>query len=153
MIISFKFLSFKISLNTKSAKSHCYMFQKLQPWNQLLADFSFLLAWNQFQIRIWKELFFFSFKRIKASVGKYFVWTRWLETNRWPDISSTKMGLFGINRELQFRVCSHGEPCTSPHTAREGEHFYKGKKEVGRALFTMALWQSLSPGTLFREEK
>lgn len=50
------------------------------------------------------------------------------------------MGLFGINRELQFGVRSHGEPCTSPHTAREGEHFYKGKKEVGRALVNNRPW-------------
>ena len=36
-----------------------------------------------------------------------------------PVISSTKMGLFEISRELQFTVCHHGEPHASPHMARE----------------------------------
>ena len=107
---------------------------KITAMKSVVGWFQFLVGMKSVSNQNLKRAFFFSFKRIKASVGKYFVWTRWLETNRWPDISSTKMGLFGINRELQFRVCSHGEPCTSPHTAREGEHFYKGKKEVGRAL-------------------
>ena len=42
-----------------------------------------------------------------------------------------KMGFFGISKELQFGVCKHGEPCTSPHMAREGECFYRGEKEAG----------------------
>ena len=44
----------------------------------------------------------------------------WPKTNRLPVISPAKMGLFGISRELQFRVCNHGEPHASPHVAREG---------------------------------
>ena len=43
------------------------------------------------------------------------------------------MGLFGISRILHFRVCSDGEPRASPHTAQQGELFYREKKEVGRA--------------------
>ena len=53
----------------------------------------------------------------------------WPETNRLP----AKIGLFGISRELQLRVCSHGEPRESPRKARE-EHFYREEKEVGRAI-------------------
>ena len=51
-----------------------------------------------------------------------------------PDISPSKMGLFWISRELQFGVCNHGEPSTSSCTAREGEHFHRDEKEVGRVL-------------------
>ena len=56
----------------------------------------------------------------------------WPEINWLPDISPAKMGLFKINRELHFRVCNHGEPRASPFMAREGEHFYREEKEVGR---------------------
>ena len=44
------------------------------------------------------------------------------------------MGLFGISRELQFRVCNHGKPCANPCKAREGDHFYRREKKVGRAI-------------------
>ena len=50
--------------------------------------------------------------------------------NRLPDISPAKMGLFRINRELQFSVSDPGKPHASPHIAREGEHFYRMKEEV-----------------------
>ena len=30
--------------------------------------------------------------------------------------------------------CNHGESCASPCRAREGEHFYRDEKEVGRAI-------------------
>ena len=40
------------------------------------------------------------------------------------------MNLFRISRELQLSICHHGESCLSPHTAREGELFYRGEKEV-----------------------
>ena len=49
------------------------------------------------------------------------------------DISSAKMGLFRISRELQFEVCICEEPSVSPQSARAGEHFYRGE-EIGRAL-------------------
>ena len=55
------------------------------------------------------------------------------EINRLPDISPAKMGLFGISRDLQFQVCNHGEPHVSPCPAT-GELFYRGEKEVGRAI-------------------
>ena len=59
------------------------------------------------------------------------------------------MGLFGISRELQFRFCKHDEPRTSSRMAREGERFYRGENEVGRALvnrvYGFSLAQSL-PG-------
>lgn len=57
----------------------------------------------------------------------------WPETNRQPDISPVNMDLFG-RRELQFRVCNHGEPSPSLCTEREREGFCTGKKEVGKAV-------------------
>lgn len=45
-----------------------------------------------------------------------------------PVISSACVSLFGINRELLFRLCNHGEPHARPHTARKGEHFYRRVK-------------------------
>ena len=56
------------------------------------------------------------------------------KTNRLPDISPAKMGFFGISRELQLGVCNHGEPCASPHMAREGELFHREEKDVERAM-------------------
>ena len=50
------------------------------------------------------------------------------------------MGLFSFSTKLQFRACSHGDSCTSPPTAREGECFYKGEKEVGRAIVNKGSW-------------
>ena len=41
------------------------------------------------------------------------------------------MGLFGLNKELQFRVCSDGELRTSPYTARRRELFSKGERKLG----------------------
>ena len=41
---------------------------------------------------------------------------------RLPDISPAKVGLFGISRKLQFKVCNHGKPHASPCKASE-EHF------------------------------
>ena len=45
-------------------------------------------------------------------------------------ISPTKMGLFGISRELHFGVCNLGEPRASPQ-ARD-EYLLK-EEEVGKA--------------------
>ena len=59
------------------------------------------------------------------------------QTNRLPDISPGKMGLFLISRELQFGVCNHGETykvAVSPLVAREGECFYRGENKVGRVI-------------------
>lgn len=58
------------------------------------------------------------------------------ETKRLPDISSTKIGLLWNIRELQSRVCSHGEPHASPCTARENveECFHRKEKEIVRAI-------------------
>ena len=58
----------------------------------------------------------------------------WPKINKLPDISPAKMGLFRISRELQFEIGNHGKPCASPHIAREGECFYRGRKEVGSAI-------------------
>ena len=55
-----------------------------------------------------------------------------IETNRLPDISPVKMGLFGISRQFQLEVCKHGKP--SPHTAREGEHFYREEKTCWKSF-------------------
>ena len=35
---------------------------------------------------------------------------------------------------MQFRVCNHAEPHASLHVAREGEHFNREEKEVGRPI-------------------
>ena len=43
-----------------------------------------------------------------------------------------KMGLFGISRELQFRICNYGKPCASLHTVGKGECFIGRKRELGR---------------------
>jgi len=48
-----------------------------------------------------------------------------------PHVSLAKMDLFGISRKWQFGVCKHGETCSSPLIAREGEHFYRKEKVVG----------------------
>lgn len=56
----------------------------------------------------------------------------WPEIIRLPDTSPGKMGLLAISRELQFRVCNHGDLCASPPKAREGEHVHREEKEVGR---------------------
>ena len=37
-------------------------------------------------------------------------------------------------KELQFRICNHGEQHVSLHTAREGEPFHRRETEVGRAI-------------------
>ena len=58
----------------------------------------------------------------------------WCKTNRLPDISPGKIGLFWISRQLQFRVCDHNKPRGSPHMAREGDPLYRGGKEVGSAI-------------------
>ena len=59
----------------------------------------------------------------------------WPETNKLPDISPGKVDLLGINKEWPFKILSLGLNCIlSPLRAREGEHFYRGKKEVGRAI-------------------
>ena len=44
------------------------------------------------------------------------------------------MGLFRINRELQFGVCIHGVLHASPHREGEEDYFYRREKEVGRAI-------------------
>ena len=54
----------------------------------------------------------------------------WSEINKIPDISLGNMGLFGISRKLQFGVCNHGKSHASPHTAREGKHTSRGKRNV-----------------------
>ena len=43
------------------------------------------------------------------------------------------MGLFGINNELEFLICNYGESHANSQQKWQGELFYKGEKEVGRA--------------------
>ena len=69
--------------------------------------------------------------------------------NSLPDISPAKMGLFRSRRELQFGVSNHSKLLASPSMAREGEHIYRGEKEVGRAIVNRVHGFSLaesSPG-------
>lgn len=47
-------------------------------------------------------------------------WRYWPKTNGLPDISSTKMNLFGISKKLQYWICYHCKPYASPSRAREG---------------------------------
>ena len=63
----------------------------------------------------------------------------WPKTNRLSGISSAKMGLFRISRELQFGVCNHGEPRESSHLSREGEYFYRRGKGSWRVIKTERL--------------
>ena len=51
-----------------------------------------------------------------------------LKHTRLPNISSAKMGLFGISKELQFRVCNHSKPSLSPHRAREDLFLKRGNE-------------------------
>ena len=53
----------------------------------------------------------------------------WPKTNRLQGVSPAKMGLFGICRELQFKVHNYGEPHASLH-ATEAELFYRGEKGI-----------------------
>ena len=55
----------------------------------------------------------------------------WPEINRLSDISSAKMGLSRISRELQFEVCICGEPSVSPQSARAGEHIERKRRFGG----------------------
>ena len=56
----------------------------------------------------------------------------WSEVNRLSGISTANVGLFGISRELQFRVCHHGETCANPRTGRSKNAFIEGKRKLGR---------------------
>ena len=44
-----------------------------------------------------------------------------------PDISPSEMGLFRISRELQFRVCTCGEPLKDPAQQEKEDAFIQGK--------------------------
>lgn len=44
------------------------------------------------------------------------------------------MGLFRINRELQFGVYNHDKPCVSLSRAKKIECFHKEEKEIGRTI-------------------
>ena len=77
----------------------------------------------------------------------------WPKTSRLLDISPEKMGLFRIRGELQLRACNRGEPCSSSHVARGGEHFYKEEKEIETAVANrvhgFSLTESLLKGRIF----
>ena len=55
----------------------------------------------------------------------------WPKTNRLPDISPAKMGLSEISRELQFRVCNHGETQESPTQQRKENAFIEVEIKLG----------------------
>ena len=54
----------------------------------------------------------------------------WPEINKILGISLGKMGLFRISRELQLGVRNHGKSHASPHTAMEGKHTSRGKRNL-----------------------
>lgn len=62
------------------------------------------------------------------------------------------MGLFGIEREFKFGICNYGKPYVSLCMAREGECFYSGEKEAGRAIVNKSPWLFIGWG-LSREEE
>lgn len=47
-------------------------------------------------------------------------------------VSFARMDVFGICRELKFKICNHVELLACPHTVRH-ENSYRGEKESGRA--------------------
>ena len=54
------------------------------------------------------------------------------KTNRLTDISPAKRDLFGINRELHFRVCTHGSRVQVPAQQGEKDAFIEGKRTLDR---------------------
>ena len=59
------------------------------------------------------------------------------------------MGLFGVSREVQFRICHHGEPCGVP--AQRGEESASmGKREVGSV--EDSLWLCAGRASAGKEE-
>ena len=49
-------------------------------------------------------------------------------------ISPAKIGLFRINKELQFGIRNHGKPHASSKKQGEEKLFYRGKEEVERTI-------------------
>lgn len=67
------------------------------------------------------------------------------------DISSTRMSLFVICRELHFGVCNHGEWGTTPHNAKE-ELFFRGDEKVGWAIVKRT-WRLMRWAVAWKEEE
>ena len=59
-----------------------------------------------------------------------------LTLNKQPIISSAKVNLFGISKELPFGICNHGKPRTSPQQQGEEKFISRGEEEVGNAFVT-----------------
>ena len=57
----------------------------------------------------------------------------WHKTNRLPVISPSKMGLFEISKELQFRVCNQVDH-VQVLSKKWRELFYREEEEVERAI-------------------
>ena len=53
-----------------------------------------------------------------------------MENNRLLDISSAKLDLFGVNKELQFRICNDREPCKCQHGRGTEESFTEGTSKL-----------------------
>ena len=64
--------------------------------------------------------------------------------NRLPDISTAKIGLFRIKRELQFGVSNNAKPLQTPCMAGEEEYLYRREKEGGRVKITESPWFFIS---------
>ena len=97
-----------------------------------------IIAYIRFNLfpKMCQNMFFNSslFTMCKASIHPSDARTCWPWTNKEPAISSAKLGLFGISKELQFGVCNHGEPPAGPPAAREEKLFYREEEKVGRAI-------------------
>lgn len=55
----------------------------------------------------------------------------WPKTNRRPGISPAKMGFLRVSRELQFGICSQGEPHWVPTAQRKERALTEEKRKVG----------------------
>lgn len=110
-------------------------------------------AEDYLHIFIWNSVQHFSYAlsepdtRLRAGASTTKCEVCWSEINRLPFISPAKTGLFGFNKELQFRVCNHDKPDASLScTVKEGECFYRVKKEAGRVILSQEFqgcWLSL----------
>ena len=53
---------------------------------------------------------------------------------------SSRNRLFGINKELQFKICNHGQPCASPQQENGQKSFMEGKRKLGVLQLTENPW-------------
>ena len=100
------------------------------PTPSLYLDF----LWTGY-LDLWKLL------NTNLSINFFLIWgdgmdIKSVDLNRLPFISPAKMGLFGINKELQFGVCNHGElPASTQHKKERKTLLKRGRGSGGLWLF------------------